>query len=270
MKKIVILLFSLCALWSCEDVISIDLEEGEPKLVIEATAIQLEDQEEAFIEVKLTKTFPYFNNELPPNVSGAEITVEVNDQTFLLEEIDDNSGYYSTSLPMIYNQDYILFIEVEGEQYEATTQLEPTVPFDYVEQATGESFDPDLTSIKAYFTDPEDEENFYYFEFNSERNGRVLDNSDDELINGNQVSTFYADEFEVGDQVTISIQGISERFNNYISILLDQTDGGGNPFGTPPATIRGNIKNVSNPDNFPLGYFRISQEYTTTYTIQPE
>jgi hypothetical protein len=52
-------------------------------------------------------------------------------------------------------------------------------------------------------------------------------------------------------------------------VLLQQTeDGGGGPFETQPATVRGNMINQTNPDNFPLGYFRISEISTIVYTVQ--
>ena len=52
-------------------------------------------------------------------------------------------------------------------------------------------------------------------------------------------------------------------------ILLQQTsDQGGGPFETQPATVRGNIVNQTNPDNYPLGYFRVSEVSTLNYTVQ--
>ena len=42
----------------------------------------------------------------------------------------------------------------------------------------------------------------------------------------------------------------------------------GNPFATPPATLRGNIINQSNPDNYPLGYFSLGETDTRDYIIQ--
>ena len=44
--------------------------------------------------------------------------------------------------------------------------------------------------------------------------------------------------------------------------------GGGNPFATPPATLRGNIVNQTNEANFPLGYFSLGEVDTAIYTVQ--
>ena len=43
-------------------------------------------------------------------------------------------------------------------------------------------------------------------------------------------------------------------------ILLQQnSEEGGGPFETQPAAVRGNCINQSNPERFPLGYFRLSE-----------
>jgi hypothetical protein len=43
---------------------------------------------------------------------------------------------------------------------------------------------------------------------------------------------------------------------------------GGSPFQTPPATVRGNIVNQTNFNNFALGFFRLSETDTMSYTVE--
>jgi len=52
------------------------------------------------------------------------------------------------------------------------------------------------------------------------------------------------------------------------TLLQQSSDQSNGPFETQPATVRGNIINETNPDNFPLGYFRISQVSELSYTVQ--
>jgi hypothetical protein len=80
----------------------------------------------------------------------------------------------------------------------------------------------------------------------------------------------YIDEdLKKDDVLELSVQGISEKYNNYMSKLLSISGGtGGSPFATPPATLRGNIVNQTNPDAYPLGYFHLSEIDTKTYTIE--
>lgn len=51
-------------------------------------------------------------------------------------------------------------------------------------------------------------------------------------------------------------------------LLSISGSGGGGPFATPPATLRGNIVNQNNADNYPLGYFHLSEIDTGSYTIE--
>jgi len=54
-----------------------------------------------------------------------------------------------------------------------------------------------------------------------------------------------------------------------MNILLSQ--GGvnnGGPFQTPSSTVRGNIVNQTNFDNFALGFFRLSETDEEIYIVQ--
>ncbi len=91
-------------------------------------------------------------------------------------------------------------------------------------------------------------------------------------MNGNEIFGFYIEEnLDPGESVIIRNHGVSERFYEYMFILLQQLeDAGGGPFETQPATVRGNCINQTNPNNFPLGYFRLSEVDEFVYTIVEE
>jgi hypothetical protein len=50
--------------------------------------------------------------------------------------------------------------------------------------------------------------------------------------------------------------------------LLLISVGSNGPFSTPPATVRGNIINQTNSNNFALGYFNLSETDVKNYVIQ--
>jgi hypothetical protein len=52
------------------------------------------------------------------------------------------------------------------------------------------------------------------------------------------------------------------------TLLQQGSEEGGGPFETQPATVRGNCINQTNQDNFPFGYFRLSEVDEVIYTIQ--
>jgi len=61
--------------------------------------------------------------------------------------------------------------------------------------------------------------------------------------------------------------GVSEQFHNYMNLLLDVAGGGG-PFATAPARIKGNILNATDAQNTAFGYFRLSQTDTRNYVVE--
>lgn len=92
---------------------------------------------------------------------------------------------------------------------------------------------------------------------------------DDELGDGNQNFGLYMNEdIGTGDQLDITIYGISKRYYEYMNKLLLISVGSNGPFSTPPATIRGNIINETNADNYALGYFNLSETDVKNYVIQ--
>lgn len=268
MNKTIILLLTaglLLGLQACEDVVDVDLDTEDPRLVIEATAQQWGHNSAGELRVKLSKTAPYFQDSLP-KVRQAKVRITVNGENINLSESSKNPGVYREQIPMIYAKDYTLYIEVEGQQYKGTTQLYTTVPILGVEQEEG-IFDSDEVLLKVRYSDPADTENYYLFSYLS-KHGKALTITDDEQYNGNQVTTLYNEKFDPGDSLQIQIQGIDKNFYRYLSILLDQSDLTNNPFATAPTTVRGNMINVTHPENFPLGYFRISQTFEFNYVIE--
>ena len=78
---------------------------------------------------------------------------------------------------------------------------------------------------------------------------------------------FEDDMFETDVAVNINFQGISERYYNYLNILILQSQDGGGPFQTPPVPLRGNCKNINDENEEILGYFRLSEVIKDTITI---
>jgi hypothetical protein len=268
MKKcVLVIVYFLCILTSCEEAIDVDLNDGQPRLVVEGSFNVSEIGEQTQASVKLSLTKPFFNNQ-DTFVNNAEVTVIDEDGVITELELVQN-GIYNAPLIINPEKEYTLQINYSGELYTATEQFKPVVPLEFVEQDNEGGFDNESIELKAFFTDPAAEQNFYLFQGDSAK-GFMVDTFNDEFFNGNQIFGFYfVEDLEPGDEVQFSLYGVDEQFYNFMFTLLqqssDQSDG---PFETQPATVRGNIVNQTNPDNFPLGYFRISQISTLQYTIQ--
>jgi len=267
MRNPVLLLLLIAICLGCEDVIEVDLNDSEPKLVIEANILLLEDGS-SDATVTLTTTAPFFDNQVP-FVDDAVVIITAEDGTqFPFTYTVD--GIYTSPLNPEPDVNYTLEVTYQNETYSATEKLHNTVPFEFVEQNNEGGFSGDDIELKAFFTDPEGLGDYYFIEVISSRS-TDFDVTDDEFFDGNQIFVLYFvdDELQAGDEVEFLIYGVNEQFHDFMFTLLQQsTDMSDGPFQTQPATVRGNIINQTNFENFPLGYFRISEVFTLDYTVQ--
>lgn len=252
---------------SCEDVVEIDLNESAPKLVIEATMHRNLADSASTSFVKLTTTAPFFENVIP-EVTTATVTI-TDENGISYDFVYTQNGMYEGTIFIEDNVAYTLEVLYEGETYSATESIEKVAPLEFVEQNDDGGFSGDEIELKAFFTDPAGVENYYFFEGLSNR-GNVYDTFYDEFFDGNPIFGFYVvEDLEAGDEVNFQLSGVDEQFYNFMLILLQQgSDDSGGPFETQPATVRGNIVNLTDQQNFPLGYFRISEISTLSYTVQ--
>ncbi|MCF8715784.1 DUF4249 domain-containing protein [Joostella atrarenae] len=268
MKKILLIIILTSFISSCEEVIDVDLETAPPRLVVEASINWVKGTDGSLQEIRLTTTAPYFDTEVPP-VNDAQVYIvdEEGNQYDFIENGD--SGFYQTdNFKPELNRTYYLTIISEGETYTAEETLLPVSEIEYIEQSTTTFFSDEYIELKAYFQDPIDEENYYLYKFDAEKDN-TISVIEDRLLNGNEISAYFTSEdIEPGDDVEINLYGISKRYFTYMQTLLSQTGENGGPFETQPATVRGNIVNESDLDNFAFGYFRLSETDNYTYTIE--
>ena len=264
MKKIIYLFILFGVFTSCEDVVEIELNESDPRLVVEASILVFENGTYSS-KVRLTTSAPFYGDEIPI-VSDASVIIKSNNDIFTFNYTEN--GVYTSNFIPNENTDYTLEIVYKNELYSATQQLISVATIDYIEQVNDAGANGDEIELKIFFTDPPNEENYYFFEGYSEK-GLILDAFRDEFFDGNQIFGLYSvDELEVGDEVEFHLNGVDEQFYNFITLLFQQVESGGGPFETQPATVRGNIINENDSDNFPFGYFRISNTSGENYTIQ--
>jgi len=270
MKKLILLVLSI-TIYSCEESIDLDLNTSEPKLVIEASINWVKGTSGNEQEIKLSLSAPYYNLETPPASNALVSIFDSNGNEFVFTE-DALSGFYknNTFIPVL-NEVYTLIINYNEEIYSGTEIMTSVAPIDYVEQKNDGGFSGEETELKAFYTDPENEENYYFFEFRANFNAiPTLEVYKDEFTNGNQIFGFYTEEdLTYGDEIVIKSHGISQAFYEYMFTLLLQTsEEGGGPFETTPATVKGNCINETNSDNFPFGYFRLSEVDEITYIVE--
>ena len=221
-------------------------------------------------KIKLSTTTGFYDS-IIPTVSGATVFVTNSDNVvFNFIETMPNTGIYncSTFVPAI-NKTYVLTVNLNGQTYTATETLKSVNPITNIEQNNNGGSGSDI-EIKSFFDDPANVENFYMFKYKS--NISVIpafEVGTDKFTDGNQNFGLYINEdIAAGDQLDITIYGISKRYYEYMNKLILISVGGNGPFSTPPATVRGNIINQTNSANFALGYFNLSETDYRNYTVQ--
>jgi hypothetical protein len=256
---------------SCEDVINVNLNTASPKLVIEA-AINWQKGTLGNVQIiKLTTTSDFYNNAIP-TVSGATVFISNSSNTKFNFIEKPNTGQYECDnfIPVI-NETYHLTVITNGQTYTATESLKSVAPITKIVQNNQGGFAGNTIEIKSFYNDPAPENNFYLFKHvysNQVKSNYYVDK--DTFFQGNEFFSLSRNkDVKVGDKVVISHFGISQAYYSYMSILVSIAgSNNGSPFQSPPATVRGNIINNTNFDNFALGYFSLSEVDTQNYVVQ--
>jgi len=272
MKYSAFIIILILFLSSCTEKIDIDVGTTYQRFIVDGT-ITTDTMKHG---VKLIKSIDYYANEQPPTISNAVVTIDDGISKIILEENNQNPGYYETDENYfgVVGRTYLLEIElpekINGQSsYSATSELKPVAPIDSIKVEYIEEWE--VWELQIYAWDPPAED-FYSFEVY--KNGiEITDTvtkrgiSDDRFFNGNftfgvPVYYFYSgyepEYVYPGDTITLKMGGITKDYYNFLIELMDQTFEYRNPlFSGPPANIRTNISNGG------LGFFTA---YSTSYS----
>lgn len=267
MKKIYIYTILTVLLFSnCEKVVDIDVPTIEPKLIIDASFEVLfnESPVTANMAVKLKLSTDYFNETIP-TVSDAIVFLTNTADGSVINFSDVNlNGNFAPIINFIPKDaiEYELTVIHKSEIYKGNATKVKSTQIDSAIQGDETLFSGKETEVKVAFKDNVDNENYYLFNFTN----NLFLPLEDRFFNGTNYnfSFFYQeDEIEVPTNVTVTMSGITKDYFTYFRILQNQSGtSGGGPFQSVPSSLLGNVINTTNEDNFPLGYFHISETDT--------
>lgn len=278
MKKIKIFIAILIAsfnLTSCEEVVDIDLDTAAPKLVIDAS-IQWEKGTTGENQtIKLTNTTDFYSNTIPV-ASGAFVNVTntslATPAVYSFLENGQTGEYVCKNFIPVIGNKYKLTIIYKDQTYNATSTFLASPKIIKKEQIIRPGFDgKDTYQIKFYFQDNGDENNFYLAGIKNPTIAYPQYSAlTDKFFQGNLMFSIYQNkDLKKGDVLPLSLQAMDENYFNYMSKLLKTAGSGrGNPFATAPSTLRGNIINQTNQEDYPYGYFQLSEVDNESYTIE--
>jgi len=273
MRKIFLYYIASFLLTSCQEVVEIDLPTAEPRLVIDANFNIFLNEPSLNINnfIKLTLTAPFFAEEVPVVNNATVFITDIDNGTiFNFEELNDSGIYIPQNQDMITDLEFDTTFELTvihtNETYVATAKFIPSVPIDSIEIGDTVLFDENETELIISFTDDATRNDFYLFNLDF---GLFL-TTEDEFYQGEEfVFSYFYENLSDGQDIDFTLSGVDKQFHSYLTLLIEQNgQNGGGPFQSTPATLIGNIVNITNPDNYPLGYFSISEANSFSITIE--
>ena len=229
--------------------------------------------------ITLSTSAPYFETAGPPPARGAEVRVtDSRGMTTVFREQASAPGVYVTdSLVPVLHRRYTLRVRWNNESYEGSDSLLPVAPIDsfYFVERTGLFAPPDVARepgprATIDFRDPSGVENYYVWD--QFVDGKRLVEADtafryrpmerDAFFNGALVRGYQPYSGVVlrsGQTVRMRHMSLSEQGYRFYLALNNVTLGDGSPFSTPPASVRGNVANLTRPGAPALGYFLLAE-----------
>lgn len=272
----------------CERVVGMKVTEGPTLLVVEArldvrrVAERPAGATRNSQRIRLTTTAPYFTNEATPPARGAVVqVVDSAGRSVALTEVAGSPGTYAAGdLPLEVGRRYTLRIQWDGDQYEATEVVQPAVPIDSLYFVTHPNHVAATDGLRATMDarDPPVVANYYLWDqwvdgvrqVSPDTATRIRALADDAILNGRVVRRFqpYADvPVRSGQVVQLRQFGISSSAYAYYLAFNGEIGGDGSPFSLPSASLRGNVRNVTNPRKRALGYYIAAEYSERTLTV---
>jgi hypothetical protein len=271
MKNIIlkssVLLIGVASLFSCQKVITVNLNDAAPQLVIEANVSNLPNS----CIVKLSKTVNFDEPNTFPAVSGAVIIINDNagNSATLVES---PTGIYTTSLMQtVPGRTYTINVTTGGNTYTAVSTVGNPMAIDTLTEDSisagfsGKTFNK---YVNVEFNDPpvpNGSYNYYKFvQIDSGNTSNTIFIANDRLREGELItvglvqrdSTLYP-----GDSVTILMETINEDVYNYFEQFRQVVGGAGAETATP-------ANPVSNFSGGVLGYFNACSVTSKSIVIE--
>jgi hypothetical protein len=249
-KKLFIGLLIVPLIWiSCEEIIKIDLEGADPRIVIEG---HISDEPGPYT-IRISKTTDYFEPAEYPMVSNA--TVVITDDLGARDTLTEiETGIYQTnSLLGDYGRTYHLDVTVEGMHYSGSAMLPDLIQIDSIETEYYPEtyYYEEAYWLHCHYKDPPDTLNYYRVRsINNDTLDKTIYVLDDKFIDGNPVDFFiWGNSYQPGDTVVLELYSMDEVLYDYFYTLFNLLYSGGDGSYSTPANPNTNLSNNA------LGYF---------------
>lgn len=257
-------------LGSCQEIIELDLPNTDPQLIIEGELIYwAEEPEENSAIVQLSTSGDFYLEDAFNPVTQA--TVQIDDLesgiTYDLSPQENQPGtFQNRQIPLDSGRTYRLQVDYSGNQYVAEGTVLPVAELDSFSYRFREK--TPLLDAGYYFffsgRTPK-ERGINYYRFKIFENDSLYDEPGDYLIQSDEFLRAKIDTlqlanyaFELEDTVRIEMFSLNKDVYNYYNQLVELLFNDGGLFSSPPRNPDTNIRNITDPDKPPLGFFQVS------------
>ena len=275
--SISVLIMAFPLFTACEKVIELDLDTQEKELVIDAHIDWEKGTTGQEQTILLSYTQPYYSQETPEGASGATVLVADN-QGNIFPFVEHIAGTYkNVNFTPTLGRRYALIVQYQGKEYVASDILKevPQLTEDNITQSNDGGFTGDQIMLTLRFDANPNERNNFVLRIKASSDGvtRLYGFNDRYFPDGRfsskilSLSNKEEEKFKPGDTVEITLFRVSETYMNYIRVLSNNTSNNAGLFSIPNR-VRGNIVNRANPQENPLGAFRVAQYSKIIYVIK--
>jgi len=284
MKNIQFGLFAATLLFlvSCQEPIVVDLDQDLNRMVFDGTLQYKPNLPDSSSQIiKINFNIDFYSSNRPQPVTDALVNVRssdgLQDVNFVYSSAD--TGYITNQLALRPNIGYTTSIVWRGDTYVVSDSVILGGTIDslfQLEQKETVFNKGGIVSVINY-SDPGETQNFYQLVlFKNGKNTllsqpanqfRLLQN--DEFFNGSTLIGLIVNNdvvFDVGDTSRVEVRSLSKRmYEFYFTAYVVNRPGGNNP---PPAPLRSNVVNSTNPSKPPLGYLGVVHTVRKELIIQ--
>lgn len=246
---------------SCEEVVELDLSNNEIKTVIEANIFA---DETNYNKIRVYYSSGFYNNSYS-YINDAVVTITSIETGHVYLFTHDENGYYSNAdFSVNLNHNYKLNVYVAGANYEAYSKAWSAPEITGVSQRENMGFGGNRIEVRFTYSDNAITDDFYLKAVNDD-----FEITTDRFTNGVTQNDFlFLEEDKRGDTLQFSISNISPEYYQYLNKLFSSSANVGNPFASPIGRVYGNIQNLTNKEQSPLGYFHIAKRNSFEYIVK--
>ncbi|ADR21833.1 hypothetical protein MATR_05340 [Marivirga tractuosa] len=269
-NKILSLFLAVLLSWSCQEIIDLELDQSEPKLVIEGNLTN----ERVIQKIKISESLNYYDtSELAPYTEAVVRLMDVDYNSLFYFTYSSEDSVYQSNSPfgLAVGQEYIIQIEAKEELLEVKGHVLENATLDSLYYLSAEELEalgqPVFGDGYFMFVNGKlNNEGIEYFKLEVTVND-TLRNSRNDFSNSVLTSEFFGSEFqalpvpgsfEEDDSVVLELYTLNEDVYQYYVEFINLLFNDGGVFSPPPVNPDSNIKNLTNPENEPLGFIQFS------------